>query len=559
MGKETIMGFPPIILFSISNLLLLTFLGSVSLALVANIIGPYQPLSDGKTLVSGDGSFQLGFFSPGNSKNRYLGIWYNNIPTRTVVWVANRCNPINDSSGMLTVSSSTGNLVLVGHNTKKVFWSTSSQKKAKNPLAQLLDNGNLVLRDGDDGNEEAYLWQSFDYPCDTLLPEMKLGWDFRTGLNRDLSAWKNPDDPCPGHFTSGIELGLHTYPEAYVRDHGAKFYRTGPWNGLRYSGEPDLRLNPLFSFRFVYNDDEVYYTYNLINKSLISRIVLNETTSMRQRLVWIEAERTWKQYNSVPRDYCDQYGICGANGICVIAQSPVCECLEGFRPKSEENWTNMVWSQGCERSVPLRCQEKHKDEFVKFVGLKLPDTTNTRENKSINQEECRTKCLSNCSCMAYTSSDIRGKGSGCVLWFGDLVDIRGFPENGQDLYIRMPASELGMFSKISVLIVQCYCKCIHDGFELNVTCNTSNKSSLKIKKNSLSRQTILSFFFFFYSYQLFSNFVCFRFKLLERKRKATDAEVAREVMIVGVLALVFMMLSVAFYIGRSRALDLKGN
>ncbi|CAL8151376.1 unnamed protein product [Prunus armeniaca] len=46
--------------------------------------------------------------------------------------------------------------------------------------------------------------------------------------------------------------------------------------------------------------------------------------------------------------------------------------------------------------------------------------------------------------MAYRSSDIRGGGTGCAIWFGDLIDVRQFTAAGQDLYIQMPASELGM-------------------------------------------------------------------------------------------------------------------
>jgi hypothetical protein len=72
-----------------------------------------QSLSDGMTLVSKDGSFVLGFFTPSKSTNRYLGIWYNSIPVTTVVWVANPLrNPIKDLSGMLLVNSS-GSLVLL--------------------------------------------------------------------------------------------------------------------------------------------------------------------------------------------------------------------------------------------------------------------------------------------------------------------------------------------------------------------------------------------------------------------------------------------------------------
>ena len=54
-------------------------------------------------------------------------------------------------------------------------------------------------------------------------------------------------------------------------------------------------------------------------------------------------------------------------------------------------------------------------------------------------------------CMAYTNSDIRGEGSGCVMWFGDLIDIRQFENDGQDLYIRMDYSELGIHKDLMYL------------------------------------------------------------------------------------------------------------
>ena len=77
----------------------------------ADSITQSQTVSEGRTLVSAGGSFELGFFSPGSSNNRYLGIWYKNIPVKTVVWVANRRNPIKDLSGVLMINN-TGNLVI---------------------------------------------------------------------------------------------------------------------------------------------------------------------------------------------------------------------------------------------------------------------------------------------------------------------------------------------------------------------------------------------------------------------------------------------------------------
>ncbi|KAI3675447.1 hypothetical protein L1987_85037 [Smallanthus sonchifolius] len=37
-----------------------------------------------------------------------------------------------------------------------------------------------------------------------------------------------------------------------------------------------------------------------------------------------------------------------------------------------------------------------------------------------------------------------GSGSGCLLWFGNLTDIRMLPGNGDTIYIRLSASELGI-------------------------------------------------------------------------------------------------------------------
>ncbi|KAL5548150.1 hypothetical protein UlMin_003381 [Ulmus minor] len=420
---------------------LLFFLCIVSFA-VEDSISLLQSIGDEKTIVSSGGSFELGFFSPGSSNNRYLGIWYANIPVRTVVWVANRCKPIKGSSGLLMINR-TGNLVLFYQN-KTVVWSASTLKQAKEPKVQLLDTGNLVLIDAKEITPEIYLWQSFDFPSDSLLPGMKLGWDLKNGLNRRLSAWKSFEDPCPANFTYGVELEPNKTPELYIRKNETKYYRSGPWNGLRFSGVPEQMNNDLYGFNFVNNDDEAYYMYNLKGAyRILVRVVLNQTTSTRERRAWLD--NTWKLFASTPVDNCDKYGFCGANGNCWnISGNSVCKCLQGFKPKSPEKWGSNIWSEGCIRNTPLKCQDKDGDAFVKVVGLKLPDTSFSWLNKSMDLMECKAKCLSNCSCVAYTNSNITGQGSGgCINWVGDLMDIRQFSSSeGQDLYIRMPASEL---------------------------------------------------------------------------------------------------------------------
>ncbi|XP_020222504.1 G-type lectin S-receptor-like serine/threonine-protein kinase At4g27290 [Cajanus cajan] len=421
---------------------------SLKVSIAGDTIVLSQSISDGMTLVSHGGKFELGFFSPWNSNKRYLGIWYKNIP-QTVVWVAN--GAINDSSGILMVNT-TGNLVL--RQDDRVVWYTTSEKQAQNPVAQLLDSGNLVVRAESETNSEDYLWQSFDYPSDTILPGMKLGWDLKTGRERRMTSWKSPSDPSPGDFNWG--LLLYNYPEFYLMNGKEKFVRVGPWNGLHFSGIPDQKPNPIYAFNFISNKDEIYYTYSLKNDSVITRMVMNQTSLMYNRYVWMEDEQIWKVYKSGPKDNCDIYGICGAYGTCVITGSQICQCLEKFSPKSPQAWNSADWGEGCVRNRPLNCTDQLKDGFMKVEGVKVPDTTHTWVDATIGLEECRVKCLNNCSCMAYTNSDIRGAGSGCVLWFGDLIDIRKFDGIGQDLYIRMDASELGEkegHKKVVIIIV----------------------------------------------------------------------------------------------------------
>jgi hypothetical protein len=144
-----------------------------------------QSIRDGQTLVSANGTFELGFFNPpGNSRGRYLGMWYRNLLPLTVVWVANREIPVKNNSGILKLDENGVLVVLNGAN--GTIWSSNMTNKVLNDsiTAQLLETGNLVLTIRKDN----VLWQSFDYPCDTILPGMMLGWNLVTDLNRFLTS-----------------------------------------------------------------------------------------------------------------------------------------------------------------------------------------------------------------------------------------------------------------------------------------------------------------------------------------------------------------------------------
>ncbi|KAG6636520.1 hypothetical protein CIPAW_11G116700 [Carya illinoinensis] len=376
----------------------------------------------------------MGFFSPGSSKSRYVGIWYA-ISSGTVVWVANRDTPLNDHSGVLTITDE-GVLALL-NSTNNVVWSTNISRTAENPVAQLLDTGNLVVKDGNVDDPERFLWQSFDYPCDTLLPKMKIGRDLVTGLDRIMSSWKSTEDPARGDFT--VRLDPRGLPQRVLMKGNTIKARTGSWNGLRFTGYPGVTRNPVFDYEFVMNQNEVYFDFTLVNTSVFSRYTINPS-GVAQRFVWMDRTRSWELYATSQPDACQTYAFCGAYATCDRDNSPACACLKGFLPKSPKDWKSIDWSDGCVRRTPLVCNIG--DGFLKYTGLKLPDTSSSWFNATLSLDECEGLCLKNCSCTAYSNLDIRGKGSGCLLWLGKLIDTVVYSQGGQDLYIKVASSEL---------------------------------------------------------------------------------------------------------------------
>ncbi|KAF7112201.1 hypothetical protein RHSIM_RhsimUnG0255500 [Rhododendron simsii] len=422
--------------FAIPILLCYTILStSIPSSTPTDTITPTQTTGVTDTVVSAGGNTELGFFTPSGKPNHwYLGIWYKKIFTRTVVWVANREIPLTDSLGILQLTQA-GNLQLV-NSSGSIIWSSNVSRTVQNPVAQLLDTGNLVVREENDTNPENFSWESFDFPTDNLLAGMKLGRNLKSGLDQYLTSWRSTDDPAPGNFT--YRLDPSGYPELILRSGDAVRFRSGPWNGLRFSGFIMLVPNPVYTFGFVFNQEEVYYYFELVNVSVVSRLALNPS-GLIQRFIWVDRTRGWVLYSSAQTDNCDTYALCGTYGSCNINRSPPCWCLNGFKPKFPQDWDKADWSHGCVRRVQLDCLG---DGFVRYSGVKLPDTKGSWFNVTMSLEECQRVCLEKCNCTAYTSLDIRGGGSGCLLWFGDLIDIREYHENGQDLYIRMAASEL---------------------------------------------------------------------------------------------------------------------
>ncbi|XP_062009541.1 G-type lectin S-receptor-like serine/threonine-protein kinase B120 isoform X2 [Rosa rugosa] len=188
MGTKTNPNFMVLVLF-------LCLYQNTGISLAANTITTNQSLFGDQTIVSAGGDFELGFFRPDNFSNYCIGIWYYKqvvLSEKTIVWVANREQPVSDRfASVLRISD--GNLVLFNESRSEV-WSTrvtsttTTSSSGTSIHAVLLDNGNLVLRDGSDSQ---LLWQSFDHQAQTSLPGSTFGLDTIAKQTPILTSWKN--------------------------------------------------------------------------------------------------------------------------------------------------------------------------------------------------------------------------------------------------------------------------------------------------------------------------------------------------------------------------------
>lgn len=161
----------------------------------------------GNILISAGEKFELGFFTPNGSSSsrRYVGIWYYKLNPQTVVWVANRDNPLPDSRGALAIAED-GNLRVLDRSGRS-YWGTNLERSSSlHRTMKLMGSGNLIVSHEDqESHSVKILQQSFANPTDALLPGMKMDETIA------LTSWTSHEDPVAGIFSFEQDQGENHY------------------------------------------------------------------------------------------------------------------------------------------------------------------------------------------------------------------------------------------------------------------------------------------------------------------------------------------------------------
>ncbi|KAJ1379737.1 Wall-associated receptor kinase, galacturonan-binding domain [Sesbania bispinosa] len=401
--------------------------------LAGDTLNAGQNITGNGILVSSGNKFELGFFSPLNvtgGKGRYLGMWYHRqekSEALTVVWVANRDNPVAvDSTGVFQIAED-GNLVVVdtyGNN----YWSSKMKgSSSTNRTVKLMDSGNLVLLDG-----MKKVWESFEHPTDTFLPGMKMD------RNLKLTSWRNLTDPGSGNFTFKMEqTGDNRF---IILNHDQLYWESEEQGILNSVAKSDDDMST--EVYILLTNFTIAQSTNLILENYENTRLLLNYTGMIQFMV-----RDNFQGDSVrwfqPKTKCLIYNDCGNFTSC-NDNDKVCKCLPGFT--DENNYTGVGDSSLICTRKSASCG-KDTTRFLNLVMMKIrrPDKKVTAENET----DCQSKCLEMCpQCQAYSyAKPTLQRGAfptTCWIWTQDLTTLKEeyIGGDGRKLFLRVDESDI---------------------------------------------------------------------------------------------------------------------
>lgn len=368
-----------------------------------------------ETIVSPNGTFEAGLFSPLGSDRVYFGIWYARLLPRTVVWVANRNVPVFGAAEY--GCSAQGELEVRSEGGSKVAWSSGTRGRGVTGVL-LEETGNLRLVGGG-GAANASVWESFDYPGNTLLPYMKIG------LGKKLTSWSSATDPAEGLYSLQM---LPSLEFVCMWGDRRQYWSSGAWNGAGFAAIPEMINNTYFSF---YLDKSGFFWTLAPSVTLISRFIIDTDGELKQ-YAWNPSVSGWTFFWSEPQEPCLIYALCGPNSLCRSSFHPPCSCPAGFHPSHAQNWASSTWSAGCSPESPAKCGG---GVFFPLANSAFDSVHVQRAVAVASNADCSVSCLRNCSCAAYSYNE-----GVCELLFEPLLNGHSAPDIADTVYMRAGVS-----------------------------------------------------------------------------------------------------------------------
>ncbi|PHT53153.1 hypothetical protein CQW23_07615 [Capsicum baccatum] len=342
---------------------------------------------------SSSGLFLFGFYQKGDGFQ--VGIW---LGEKTVVWSANRDDPPVHSDAYMEFTKE-GKLILWTKQNMKVI------AESPHPVtsASMLDSGNFVLY-----NKTNVVWESSDYPTDTIL----IGQRLTSGHN--LVSSVSEVDHSSGRFYLSMQAdgNLVAYPTNYLNRPEASYWAfmlqsRGEFGDVRsvfvgLTPRGQLFRNASNGFRFQVDTIANSSNQSSTNRAgVIYRATLDPDGIFRlytHRFDNSSLEINW----SALQNQCQARGFCGVNSYCTARNGSSigdCSCFPGFlyvnrAMKFQGCYRGFVYEESCGSSRDSTlAYNVTAIQHLKLGGYPFSQV-------SMVEQDCGNSCLEDCTCWA---------------------------------------------------------------------------------------------------------------------------------------------------------------
>ncbi|KAK4265183.1 hypothetical protein QN277_026268 [Acacia crassicarpa] len=372
----------------------------------SNIInlGSYlSPKTNSTSWVSPSGHFSFGFYPQDNGLA--VGIRLMDEHEGTTVWTPN-LNNLSASSDSVIQLTKDGQLLLRNEKQMEVAIANASEPAAS---ASILDSGNFVLY----SKNHSVIWQSFDYPTDTILGGQNLS------EGQHLTS-------ANGYFILQMQADGNLVAYLVKNETGENY---GYWSSATYQSQAIQLTLDRTGFLCLLDDDEnatkvLANSSNYLerNTSLIYRATMDFDGIFRLYVHTFETNTTSFNVQSVWQsnsNQCEVRGFCGFNSYCSMNDSEaICKCYPGFKPINGN------------QSMFLDCEQGHTDDCKTSADPKiLWDIAPLQHVQwgllpflviSLEMEACGKSCQEDCNCGAALHEDGSCKMYKLPLRFGRI-------------------------------------------------------------------------------------------------------------------------------------------
>ncbi|KAF2285384.1 hypothetical protein GH714_003384 [Hevea brasiliensis] len=337
------------------------------------------------------GEFAFGFYPLQN--NLYLmGIWFDKIPERTLVWSANRDTPAEAGSTIRLTFAGQLFLTYSNGSVQSVYGGAAAS------LGFMENNGNFVLKDGN----SRVIWQSFDSPTDTLLPTQVL-----TNGQMLFSNAKGTTDYSTGNFMLEMQYDGNLVLSAY------HFSDPGYWFTGTLVSNDSLVFDSNASLYIVNSTNDVIYSltenFSAPTGEYYHRATIDDMGNFQQYVYHKSNGSGWISVWKAIHEPCLVNAVCGVNGMCSSPdnETVTCNCIPGYIPLDP----NHV-SKGCHpETVVNYCADPSMRNFTIAViddaDFPFEGFADLDRVLNVDVEGCKVALMDDCYSIAASLVDSR--------------------------------------------------------------------------------------------------------------------------------------------------------